>query len=156
MVDLRLSKSLNRTRSSVDGFTASLNSENYTAGTTVTINLSGARAERIFKKQLKNVTRGVSKGKYSTYDPRNIMYDYKWAIWTWRLKGKYTSTGGYTNVLNFVTDCKVLFEDGGTMTLTVRDKTYTVNVIDAQFVHTGGEEHVVDFVIDFMEGEERT
>jgi len=155
MVDLRLSKSLNRTRASVEGFSASLNSENYTAGTTITIDLTAPKVERTILDKFINYQRAVSKSRYSARDPKNVIYDLKRIIWTWKITGVYNSTA-YSNVHNFVVDCKVLFEDGGTFTLTMQDHTYTIIPQTITFTHMGGTDHKVDYMMSFMEGEERT
>lgn len=153
-IDLQLKKTLNRTRT-IDGVSQTLNSENYTAGTQVTVDLSSVRLERTYQNKPISIQRAVSKSRYSVRDPKNILYDFKKIFWKWKIRGTYSSTS-YTNVHNFVTDCKLIFEDGGTFTLTFQDKEYTLIAQLANFIHEGGTIHKVSYLFTFIEGQERS
>jgi len=153
MVEVRLSKTLKRTRT-IDGFSQTLAGQNYTSGTSVYIDLPASTVSRRYANKIINFQMPVSKSKHSTKDPKNTLYDYKRSIWTWEIRGKYIGDT-ISKALNFVADCKLIFEDGGVITLTYQDKTYTGLVTDASFISTEGRAFNIEFTITFMEGEER-
>ena len=62
--DLAIHKSLNKARN-IHGKSSSINGDAYTLGTTVTLHLPGARAERILKTQnIQSIHRGISKNQW--------------------------------------------------------------------------------------------
>lgn len=159
MVDIAIHKKLARTRASVEGETKTLTGIAYTATNLATLTLPGAIAERLDKSNLHNFARGVSTGRYANTDPRNIVYDFKKHLWTWRIKGKYIGSN-YSSTHNFIIDYRVIVEDGASdnddpLEIVFQDKKVQVFPMEAQFTWTGGMIHTVDYTIDLMEGESR-
>ena len=155
MTDLAIHKTIEKTKT-IEGVSTSISGTGYTAGQVVTLTLPGARAERIWKVEgTKPIHRGISKSNWDQKDATTTVYDYKKRLWTWRIIGKYATTG-FTGSHNFYTDARLLIDDGGPITVTFQDKTIKVFSQDGQFTWEGGMLHVVDYTLDFMEGFERT
>lgn len=155
MVDLAIHKVVNKTRT-IEGNSTAISGTGYTAGQTVTLTLPGARVERLGKApNIKPIYRGISKSNWDDKDATTTIYDYKQRDWTLRIKGTYATTS-FNGSHNFYTDARCLIDDGGAITITFQNKTIKAYPLDWNFTWEGGMLHVVDYVIDFIEGFERS
>ncbi len=147
MVDLRISKTLNRGRT--------LEGQTVTAGQNLSVDLHGARLERIGTKSLLKIERGISRSRFATKDPITILSDYKKITEVIRIKGhidKATWADAEADMVKLI----IIFQDGGTFTLTHRDRTHTVNIQQYMFIIEAGKQHDIEYTIDLVKGQERT
>lgn len=155
MTDLAIHKTLEKTRT-IEGVSSAISGTAYTAGNIITLTLAGARLERIGKNPaIKPNYRGISKNNWDAKDATTTIYDYKQRDWTLRVKGIYATTG-FSGSHNFYTDARLILDDGGPLTITFQDKSINAFPMDWNFTWEGGMLHVVDYVIDFIEGYART